>query len=333
VVGGHVLEGLREASILPESPALLFLHRFLYAFHMPLFFFASGLLAARSIERGARSFLEGRLRTVAYPYVVWSVLQALVLIALSPLTRDRPDASLLLRLPYHPLMQLWFLYALFIIALVFAGLHALGLRARGLVLLSLVLYAIVPYLGLHWEVAQAVLVFFIYFAAGVWLSPRLLAPSGPSPRPAWGPALVALLAAGVALGFDQRWVTRPLAAVLGIAATLIVARLIETAGRLGFFITWGRLSLPIYVAHLMAVIASRVVLVRLGVTNGPAHVVAGLVAGLGGPLLLAWACERAGLRHAFVLEGPMDGEHTGEGVAVAGRADEVSPGAARRLDR
>jgi fucose 4-O-acetylase-like acetyltransferase len=304
VVGGHVLEGLREASLLPDSPALLFLHRFLYAFHMPLFFFASGLLAARSIGRGARFFVEARVRTVAYPYVVWSVLQALLLIALSPLTRDRPGVSLLLRLPYHPLMQFWFLYTLFAIALAFAGLYALGLRARGLVLFSLVSYAAAPFMGLRWEVAQAVLVFFVYFAAGVWLSPRLLAPGSALPRPSWGLALGGLLAAAVALGLDQRWATRPIAAALGIAATLIVAMGIDAAGRFGFFVKWGRRSLPIYVAHLMAVIASRVLLVRLGVTSGATHVVLGLAAGLGGPLLLAWACERAGLRHAFVLGGP-----------------------------
>jgi fucose 4-O-acetylase-like acetyltransferase len=306
--------------LLPASPSLLFLHRTLYAFHMPLFFFLSGLLAARSVAESTTSFIAARVRTVAYPYVVWSVLQALVLIALSPLTRDRPDGTLLLRLPLHPLMQFWFLYALFAMSLIFAGLHVLGLRGRGVALVSVALYAIVPFAGLRWEVAQAIGVFFVYFGAGVWLSPRLLGEERPGLGPAGAGVLLALLAVMVALGLDERWASRPLAAAAGIAATMSAAAAISAAGRLGFFHAWGRSSLPIYVAHLIPVIGCRVVLLRLGMTNALVHLVAGLAAGLGGSLLIVQGCERAGFRHAFVLGGPAR-----RTVAAGGAQPRTSP--------
>jgi fucose 4-O-acetylase-like acetyltransferase len=273
---------------------------------MPLFFFLSGLLAARSAGRSVPAFLAGRIRTVAYPAALWSVLQAVALVAFSAEVPDRPDASLLLRLPLHPLMQFWFLYALFAMCVVFAGEVALGFRAAAVAASSLALYALVPLEVVRNEVAAAVAVFFIYFAAGVVLSPRLLADEAPPSRSGASGVGIGLLALGlfavaIALGLDLTWAARPVTAAFGIAATLIAAARLRPAGPLRFLQAWGRASLPIYVAHVLALIGCRVLLVRAGVLDRVVHIVAGLGVGLGGPLLLAALCQRAGLRHVFVL--------------------------------
>ncbi len=73
VVEGHVLPGLQSAGLLPtdeQSPGLRFLHDWTYAFHMPLFFFLSGLFVLRSAQGGLARFLDGKLRTVLYPYLL-----------------------------------------------------------------------------------------------------------------------------------------------------------------------------------------------------------------------------------------------------------------------
>src|SRR5262249_38075899 len=140
VVAGHVQEGLLRAAILPASDAGAVVHRAIYAFHMPLFFFLSGLLAARSAAPSLPPLLVRRVP----PPALWSLLQALALLALSPEVAGHPAASLLLRLPAHPLMQFWFLYALFAMSVLFAGEVALGLRTAAVVASSLVLYALVP---------------------------------------------------------------------------------------------------------------------------------------------------------------------------------------------
>src|SRR5262249_5863277 len=151
--------------------------------------------------------------------VLWSQLQALALLALSPEVSDHPDASLLLRLPVHPLMQFWFLHALFAISVLFAAEVALGFRTAAVVASSLVLYALVPLEILPYEVAAAVAVFFIYFAAGVALSSRLLAADRGTPLSGRGGLAVGLLAivgfaAAIALRLDLRWAARPLAAAV-----------------------------------------------------------------------------------------------------------------------
>lgn len=311
-MAGHVQEGLLRAAILPPSDAGAVVHRAIYAFHMPLFFFLSGLLAAPSAARSVPAFLVGRVRTVAYPAVLWSLLQALALLALSPEVPGHPDASLLLRLPVHPLMQFWFLYALFAISVLFAGEVALGLSAAAVVASSLALYALVPLEVFRHEVAAAVAVFFIYFAAGVALSPRLLAADGGAPLSGRVGLVLGLLAtvpfaAAMALHLDLTWAGRPLAAALGVAATLAMAGRVRPEGPLRFLHAWGRASLPIYVAHVLAIIACRMLLVRMGIRDPATHVAAGLAGGLGGPLLLATLCARAGLRNAFVLGGPARG--------------------------
>jgi fucose 4-O-acetylase-like acetyltransferase len=50
VVVGHVLRGLINSSILQPSALLLFVDRWIYGFHMPLFFFISGLFVKRSLR-------------------------------------------------------------------------------------------------------------------------------------------------------------------------------------------------------------------------------------------------------------------------------------------
>ena len=54
-----------------------FSHSFVYSFHMPAFFFVSGLFAMGSIaKRGARHFTADKLRTILYPYVLFAIISA-----------------------------------------------------------------------------------------------------------------------------------------------------------------------------------------------------------------------------------------------------------------
>jgi fucose 4-O-acetylase-like acetyltransferase len=57
VVVGHVLRGLVAASILPKSNPVRFIDAWIYSFHMPLFFFLSGVFAGRSARFRSPSLL------------------------------------------------------------------------------------------------------------------------------------------------------------------------------------------------------------------------------------------------------------------------------------
>ena len=83
---------------------------FIYAFHMPLFFMLSGLFLWSSLGRDG--FLRSRWSQLIYPYLLWSLVTVTLEMVLaryvnSPLTMR--DALLI---PFVPLEQFWFLYAL-----------------------------------------------------------------------------------------------------------------------------------------------------------------------------------------------------------------------------
>ncbi len=144
VVLGHVLIGLDDHGILSESanPNALTLSRaavkWIYAFHMPLFFFLSGMLSERSVRKPFGEVLSSRVRAIAWPYVVWSLFQE----SLRELTGiSRGSASDWWRILYKPMMQFWFLYVLFFLSLAYYGLRRLGVPRIGVLAIAAVLHA------------------------------------------------------------------------------------------------------------------------------------------------------------------------------------------------
>jgi fucose 4-O-acetylase-like acetyltransferase len=56
VVLGHALRGLVSSEILTSTPLVRFADDWIYAFHMPLFFFLSGLFLFRSTSKAWADF-------------------------------------------------------------------------------------------------------------------------------------------------------------------------------------------------------------------------------------------------------------------------------------
>jgi fucose 4-O-acetylase-like acetyltransferase len=74
VVFGHVLRGLLNNNIMTRTPIAQFVDAWIYTFHMPLFFFLSGLFLFRSTRKPWKEFTSDKIRTIAYPYFVWSAI-------------------------------------------------------------------------------------------------------------------------------------------------------------------------------------------------------------------------------------------------------------------
>jgi len=302
VVLGHTNRGLVSAGILSPSRAFLATDAWLYAFHMPLFFFLSGLFAQSVLERSTGRFLTDRARTLAYPYVVWSLLQLAMQMGLSSYTNARVPIEAVYSVAYLPVMQFWFLYALLVIFVVAHALRRLGVSPAEIFAMSVVCYAVGAFWMPSWMVAIQCVMHAPYFALGLWLSRAAI------PRMSCVPARVCWVlcvlgyggvAAAVAAGLED-YAFRPPLALAGIAATLGLAGGLAQSGKSALLATLGQRSLEIYVAHTLGSAGARVVLTRfLHVESVPVHVVAGMVAGLGGPLLLCAVCQRLGFRYAF----------------------------------
>lgn len=325
VVLGHAIGGLQARGILaPDGPAGLAVD-WIYAFHMPLFFFLSGLLAEDAAEVGLGAVVANKLRTIAWPYLLWSFLQTSLHHLAGGLARQEAHLADLLLLPVAPVMEFWFLHALFLVALLYALARRCGVRIDAFFWASVGLFAAARFGIGSWGPAYAVARHLPYFALGVAVGPFLLeAADGRGSARGAGRAAAMLgliVLAGVVAGLhDSAWLG-PAIAAAGIAAAILAAHRTAALPRAAGLAVLGERSLPIFVAHTAVVAGVRAALsAGLSVESGAAHLVAGVAAGLLGPVALAEACERVGLRHAF----------TWPRRTAAGRGASPAPGIALR---
>ena len=303
VVFAHDVRGLE---LVGTSPLATRVDRLIYAFHMPLFFFLAGLFASQSARRGARAFVTDKLRVIAYPYLLWSLLQGVLQIAMTRQTNSHLAWRDLVAIPYQPIMQFWFLYTLFLVFILFLVCHRLrvptwGFLALGIGLSWLSSKGIPP----HGEI-DSLCIYFVYFTLGLTFSEALRRRMG-GMQPL--PSLVAGAAGfGVLVALVERvgvpWPVGVLAAAVGTMGTLFLAQAASAAPGMGFLRTLGAYSLQIYVAHSMASAAMRIALHRIGVDAPAIQIVLGTAAGILAPLALVRVTESIGFDYLFSWPAP-----------------------------
>ena len=69
VIIGHVWRGLHTAGMIPDQALFAQVDRAIYLFHMPVFFFLSGLFF--SARRPLLDFLRNRAVLLLWPMILW----------------------------------------------------------------------------------------------------------------------------------------------------------------------------------------------------------------------------------------------------------------------
>lgn len=306
VVVGHVLRGLVNSSILSGGGFEGFLDRWIYSFHMPLFFFISGIFADHSARRAMGAYMVDKVKVVLYPYLVWSLLQGLVQWVLSAHTNANTTFSDLVAVLYRPPAQFWFLYILFIVMLIFLFFKKGKVSPLGFFLFSVAGYLALGglYLG-PWNVVYMVCQYMIYFGLGVLLSDRVQGLYAVQREAVlWGIGLSALgvLTLCVVPGIEQLFLAGPLVATLGIFSVTALAMAMGRRGIGKFVQGWGMVSLQIYVAHTLASAGFRIILQEVFRWESAwIHVLGGVCVGMYAPVLLDRFCNRIGFRYLFSL--------------------------------
>ena len=260
VVYGHAIRGQISAHLYPASAAIKLQDALIYSFHMPLFFFLSGLFIGKKSAANVQ-FFKSRMLLIAYPYIIWSIIQSILNIFAKDLVNSPIESVQILQILWIPIGQFWFLYALLICQLL-------------LILPRYVFYALVPigivlttFLGIG-NMPLRALGELPYFAAGVWLTIPQLEGLLRSRRRRIALILAAALAFFLlfllALKLDQgvaaHLVAIPLAAA-GIVGTLAAARQLAPVGHLLRVV--GSASMPIFLMHVIAGAAVRISLSKL----------------------------------------------------------------------
>ena len=307
VVYGHVLRGLNSADIIPDANAIMGSDYAIYTFHMPLFFLLAGMNVEKGLARGG--FLRGKLATIVYPYLLWTLLQGLVQVAMAG-SANKPFhlADLGMALLWEPLGQFWFLYALFLCH-VFAFVTTAN-RHR-VVLFALLAYAAGHYF--EWGMLTLSFQFFLFYAVGLLTAGHLKPLIERSATPAG--LLATLVCTGIAIyaawqfGEAQSPSSLP-AAFLGMLLVLQVSHLLARSRTMTPIKLLGLASMPIYLVHILAASGARIVLSKLGIDNMGAHLVLGCVLGIAFPLALLYLAYRfqrekfAGFTSGVAVFGP-----------------------------
>jgi fucose 4-O-acetylase-like acetyltransferase len=312
VVFAHDLTGLK---LIEWSPQAAYIYHFIYAFHMSLFFFVAGFFVARSARHGARAFVTGKLRTIAYPYFLWSLLEGAIQVVMSGRINSHMTWWHLAAIPYQPIMQYWFLYTLFFVLMLFLLCHQLrvpswGVLALGVCLSCLSSTSIPPRGPIH-----SVTNYFIYLAIGFYFSePLRCRVSAMNPLASLAAAVAGFgVLAIVVQRFEMTWPLHVFAGVLGTMATLLLARAAAAIPAMSFLRTWGTYSLQIFVAHSIVSAALRMVLFSLKVDVPVIHVVLGTAAGILVPVAIVRLVARIKFSYLFFwpagrLPAPQEGE-------------------------
>ncbi|WP_067283634.1 acyltransferase family protein [Mitsuaria sp. 7] len=292
VVYGHVARGLVNGGVAMDPWWFTTLDSAIYSFHMPLFFLLSGWFFVGSLtRRGPRDYLAGRVATVLYPYVLWSLLQGGIELLMSRWTSKPVTLAEVLALGWTPRAQFWFLYALFLMS-VLAVVMCWRRPKAGVAALTLTGAVLMALQQRDWPMPAALVSsHLLYFAAGAWLGAR-----GFGVATAWRLALTGVFVGGVAFAalqagsIGEAKLLRLAAATLGLSAVCVLSIALATGGHGQRMAALGRASMAIFLAHILVASGARIVLTKgFGITTPWPHLIVGVAAGT----LLPWWFWRA----------------------------------------
>ncbi len=309
VVYGHVARGLFNVGIDISEDLYQLADSIVYSFHMPLFFFLSGLFFYHSfVKRGGFGLAFNKIDTIVYPYLLWSLLQGGIEVIFSNYTSGSVSILDILKV-WEPRAQFWFLYALFFVFLSAIFVYSCVSEKYTIIvlLLSGVLYITqtkFPYI----QILAFINDNFVFFVLGiVFVKYKIDEMFSP---------LVVLLVSMVAfviaqylfhIFFDKTYIDKGLGSLLLSCISILFVvflsiTLSKCTGR--FFASLGAASMAIYLMHILAGSGIRIVLSKVfGVESFAIHLFAGCLFGLLLPLLAFQIITS--FRIPFILSAPL----------------------------
>jgi fucose 4-O-acetylase-like acetyltransferase len=320
VVYGHVVIGITNAGIVASATENLQLFPkysldLIYTFHMSLFFFLSGLVADGNPSKSKgdfKSLFWKKVKTIAYPYLVWSIIQGIISALMSDYTNSEFNiVELPIRILFIPIAHYWFLYALFAHHLIFAlTKKILNINIYAILFVSVLMYLIWPYMNVF--PIKIITGTFVYYVLGS-ISAKVLrdAVGKISPIKFISISLVCLLMQVCLFFFETSFLkldpSQPaainfLGASLGILSTLCLAIYLAKIKIMDFLQYLGFLSMPIYLAHLLSVVGVRIILQKVFHVNDLIlHIIAGTSVGLIFPIILYQITKKLRFPYLFSL--------------------------------
>ena len=321
VVYGHVARGIFNAGLPIQESTYKIVDSIIYSFHMPLFFFLSGLFFYDSlIKRGWRGLLANKIDTIVYPYLIWSILQGSVEAVLSQWTNSHINFSQVLNLLWLPRAQFWFLYALFYVTIAAALIY---ISASKKYFLHIVLAALIVYLLKDVFISMTpieniirqspigyILEFFCFFAMGIYFNQvqDIIYKNSNKILPV---AFVIFCVTQYIfqVGYVSNYTMGiPTSLVLTIVSIIFIVTLSMrmSSTNISLLSLIGSYSMVIYLVHILAGSGIRIILLKLFHINDIyTHILLGCIFGIFIPVLLIQVSAKLHLSFLFAIPGKL----------------------------
>ncbi len=309
VVYGHVARGLFNANLNFSGIEYELIDSIVYSFHMPLFFFLSGLFFYSSLKRrGGSGLIFNKVDTILYPYIIWSIFQGSIEVLLSNFTNSKANLGEVFSLLVTPRAQFWYLYILFIIfailAVIFSAYRKRDALLIGLLFSTGVLLYLIPEDPANPLIYKLTCKNLVYFSFGILISRSDLAKRILDSTPLIFSILTFIVAQWIfhdclALRFDNRGIESLLLALVSI---LFIASLSVHLSKIGLscLAYLGSCSLAIYLMHILVGSCTRIILLKLfDVHSVSYHLLAGVFLGVYIPCFAISIFRRIGITYAF----------------------------------
>jgi fucose 4-O-acetylase-like acetyltransferase len=299
VVFSHVYKGLLAAGMMPDSCIWNIIHDMTIPFRMPLFFLISGLFLRQELYSTWLPTIGRRAEELLLPFLIWYSLQGSIELAVSSYTNAQASLSEILIGYIIPRGQFWFLPALFI-AFAFTYTCSRFKHWRIWALPVSLIFLMMPDLG------KAVL-FIPFFLIGsiitkknvLILANKWIVLASVCVYLALWPFYSSIKNFNTVDGYLIRAVLILLIGLAGIVITIGISKILPKSIQ-AVFAFIGGISMPIYVAHVMATSGSRIVLKHVFHCESlNIYVTAGIASGILFPIFVYYLAKWMGADWIF----------------------------------
>jgi fucose 4-O-acetylase-like acetyltransferase len=270
VVYGHVMRGLQVAGLVSFDGIWGYVDYLVYTVHMPVFFVVSGFLyesgreslqAEADLWAGAgagRSFWQPKLVTIAWPYVLWSIVHLVAQAAMSGSDAVNHDVSLsrLATIGWDPVAPFWFLYALFmafVASFLLQGLSAWLVALSAFVAMFAAHHLQVP--QIFGDLAYGL----VYFSLGRLVFAERLAGALRSVVTLGLATAGFVVAATIAYQVDLDVRLATIGTLCGLVALFMLSTILASSPLRRPLVILGRCTMGIFVMHILVIAAFRAV--------------------------------------------------------------------------
>jgi fucose 4-O-acetylase-like acetyltransferase len=307
VVFGHVIRGLFSSYGEENLMGLQPIDTWIYTFHMPLFFFVSGLFSITSEHKTIKEFILEKSRTILYPYVIWCGIIGVLRVFIG---RKGDNLGVFLsdfwRVIYQPIDICWFLYVLFLISTSYFLFRKLQISPLRILLITIGLYfiyLITPQIFI-WDPLKRLVIYSTYFTFGAIASNWTLNQPVRSNGLLLTGSISGFVTIVLATYFKFLILPDPnlILGFVGITSCLLLAKFLGQLDRAHFIKKWGCLSLQIYLGHTASASFTRIILQKVfHLDTIIIHLILETIVGIYLPIMLTRTVNKLNFPYLFMI--------------------------------